>query len=61
MDLLIEKANVRLVRHMLHAAKEMVQRVVILSRDTDVLVIATYNFNMLHLHGLQTVDKSWHR
>ena len=48
----IEETDVRLIPHALHAAQEMTKRIVILSNDTDVIVLGTHYFTMLHRQGL---------
>ena len=35
----IEEADMRLIPHSLHAAQDMAKRIIILSNDTDVLVL----------------------
>ena len=46
-----EEADVRLVPHAIHAVLAGTERIVILSSDTDVLVIALYFWNLLNSHG----------
>ena len=48
----IEKADVRLIPHAIHAVPAGTERIVIPSRVTYVLVIALYFWNMLNSHGL---------
>ena len=49
----VEEADMRLVIHVLHAAKEGHKRVTILSQDTDVLIMCLYNWTHLSSHGLE--------
>ena len=53
LDKEIEEADLRLFPHALHAATHGIQRVVILSNDTDVLVLAVHYWSILQSHGLQ--------
>ena len=48
----IEEADLRLIPHAFNASQEMTKRVVILSNDTDVLVLGLHYFNRLHRQGL---------
>ena len=48
----IEEADVRLIPHTLHGVTSVSSRVVILSNDTDVLVLSVHFWNLLHSHGL---------
>ena len=43
----VEEADMRLVLHILHAAKEGLKRAVVLSQDTDVLILCLYNWMYL--------------
>ena len=52
MDLTIEEADVRLVSHAIHATQTGAKRLVILSGDTDVMVLATYFNTDLKTNGL---------
>ena len=47
LDNSIEEADVRLIPHAIHAILASTERIVILSSDTDVLVIALYFWNLL--------------
>ena len=49
----IEEADVRLTPHAIHAVLAGTEKIVILSSDTDVLVIALYFWNLLNSHGLR--------
>ena len=48
----IEEADLRIIPHALHAASHGMLRVVILSNDTDVLVLAVHHWATLQSHGL---------
>jgi hypothetical protein len=48
----IEEADVRLIPHALPAAQEMKKRIVIISNNTDVLVLGTHYFTMFHRQRL---------
>ena len=49
----IEEADVRLIPHVIHAVLAGTERIVILSSNTDVMVIALYFWNLLNSHGLR--------
>ena len=48
-----EVADVRLIPHVIHAVLAGTERIVILSRDTDVLIITLYFWNLFNSHGLR--------
>ena len=52
LDLIIEEADVRLVPHAIHATQTGAKRLVILSGDTDVMVLALYFNTDLKTNGL---------
>ena len=52
LDVDIEEADARFIPHAMHATKLGTARVVLLSSDTDVLVLALYFWCILHAHGL---------
>lgn len=51
----IEEADVRLIPHAVHATQSdfNINRIVVLSNDTDVIVLHIYFWNMLHNQGLK--------
>ena len=49
----LEEADVRLIPHALHASQNSVTRIVVLSADTDVIVLLLYYWRVLHTYGLQ--------
>ena len=53
LDIQLEEADVRMIPHAMHAVKQGARRVVLLSNDTDVMVIALHFLNLLKAHGLQ--------
>lgn len=53
LDVEIEEADVRLIPHALHAVNHGSTRIVILSNDTDVMVLALHYWDILKCHGLQ--------
>ena len=52
LDLTIEEADVRLIPHSIHATQAGAKRLVILSGDTDVMVLALYFYPDLKTNGL---------
>ena len=48
----IEEADVRLMPHAVHAVQDMTRCIVIISNDTDVVVLGIHNVRMLHQQGL---------
>ena len=53
LDVHIEEADVRMIPHALHAVNCGASRVVILSNDTDVMVLELHYWNLLKDHGLK--------
>ncbi|KAG1675185.1 hypothetical protein GQR58_014808 [Nymphon striatum] len=53
LDVEIEEADVRLIPHVLHAANHGSTRIVILSNDTDVMVLALHYWDIFKHHGLK--------
>ena len=53
LDADIEEADLRLIPHAFHATQEMAKRVVILSNDTDVLVLGLHYFHVLCHQGMK--------
>ncbi|KAG1707506.1 Ankyrin repeat and death domain-containing protein 1A [Nymphon striatum] len=53
LDVEIEEADVRLIPHALHAANHGSTRIVILSNDTDVMVLALHYWDIFKHHGLK--------
>ena len=52
LDLTIEEADVRLVPHAIHATQTGAKRLVILSGDTNVIILALYFNTDLKTNGL---------
>ena len=48
----IEEADSRIIPHALHAVKDGLERIVVLSADTDVFVLLLYYWDTLHVEGL---------
>lgn len=53
LDLSIEEADVRIIPHVLHAVCSGATRVVVLSNDTDVMVLGLNYWDLLKSHGLR--------
>ena len=53
LDVTLEEADMRLIPHAMHATINGTSRVVILSTDTDVLVVCLYFWHIFHSHGLK--------
>ena len=53
LDLSMEEADVRMIPHAVNATAEGSRRCVIISGDTDVVVLALHFFSILQLRGLQ--------
>ena len=53
LDVDIEEADVRMIPHTLHAVNCGATRVVLLSSDTDVMVLGLHYWNILKCHGLK--------
>ena len=51
----IEEADLRIIPHAMHAARAGYKRIVVLSSDTDVLVLLIYYWNVLNEQGLEEV------
>ena len=49
----IEETDMRLIPHVIYAVLAGIEMIVVLSGDTDVLVIALYFWNLLNSHGLR--------
>jgi hypothetical protein len=52
LDVHIEEADARLMPHCMHATQDGAKRIVILSNDTDVLVLGVYFWTTFHCQGL---------
>jgi len=52
LDISIEEADIRLLPHAVWATTQGITRIVILSNDTDVIVLMLHFLNMLKMHGL---------
>ena len=48
----VEEADIRIIPHVFHAVKHGMQRVVVLSNDTDVFVLLIHFYKILHENGL---------
>ena len=55
LDVNIEEADLRLVLHAFHATRQGFKRVIILSQDTDVLILFLYNWKSLASFGLKEI------
>ena len=55
LDLNIEEADVRIIPHALHAVCNGAKRVVLLSNDTDVVVLGLNYWDLLKSHGLREI------
>ena len=53
LDIAIEEADVRIIPHAMHVTTAGTTRLVVLSSDTDVLVLILYYWNLFHNHGLK--------
>lgn len=53
LDIEIEEADVRMIPHAVHAVNSGASRVVLLSNDTDVMVLGLHYWNILKGHGLK--------
>lgn len=53
LDTTIEEADVRIIPHARHAVENGTKRVVIISNDTDVVILALHYWSLLKAHGLQ--------
>ncbi|KAL4238796.1 hypothetical protein ACF0H5_003503 [Mactra antiquata] len=53
LDIDIEEADVRLIPHALHATRQGLERCVLLSGDTDVMVLGLHFFKVLESSGLK--------
>ena len=53
LDISIEEADVRIIPHLIHAVVGGATRAVVLSNDTDVLVLLLHYWKMAHGHGLK--------
>ena len=53
LNIQIKEADLRLVLHALHAAQDGFKRIVILSQDTDVLILCLHNWISLTSYGLE--------
>ena len=51
----IEEADVRMIPHALHSVNGGSSRVILLSNDTDVVVLGLYYWSLLKGHGLKEV------
>ena len=49
----VEEADSRLIIHVLDSAKAGITRTVLLSNDTDVLILALHHWHIFHAHGLE--------
>ena len=49
----IEEADTRIIPHAMHAVEHGIERIIVLSADTDVFVLLLYYWNSLHLKGLR--------
>ena len=47
-----EEADIRIFQHAAHAVANAAKRLVILSTDTDILVLSLYYWHQLHSNGL---------
>ena len=60
LDLTIEEADVQLVPHAIHAAQTGAKRIVILSGDTDVMVLAfDFNTDLEKKQPLRVMGACW--
>lgn len=48
----IEEADIRIIMHIDHAIGASFNNIIVLSTDTDVLVLLVYYWNHFYLHGL---------
>lgn len=53
LNLDIEEADSRTIPHAMHIVKHNLNRIVVLSSDTDITVMMIYYWNQLHTYGLQ--------
>ena len=53
LDIMIEEADVRIIPHACHAVETGTKRVVIISNDTDVVILALHYWSLLKARGLQ--------
>jgi len=52
LNITMEEADTRTVPHVMHAVTHGISRIIVMSADTDVIVMVFY-WNVLHSHGLR--------